>query len=283
VDGNFFAMRKLIVPTDFSETSKNAARYAVQWAAETGDSSLVLFNAFDTVTAGTDGSLLRDGDSEARRDISLAALNNLKASLQMLAPDVPIVCVAEEGGLLNNLEKLFHHHELDLIVMGITGATKLDQILIGSNTLRVIEHHFAPVLIVPAEAEYRSISRVIFCSDFQDVAASTPVKSLRNLLDLLKPELHVVNVDKDHYVELTETFKAEKQKMEEMLDGYHPKFSFIRMFDFVESVNLYAEDIQADLIITVPRKHGFLSGLFKTSHTKKLAYHSHIPVLAVQE
>jgi nucleotide-binding universal stress UspA family protein len=51
----------------------------------------------------------------------------------------------------------------------------------------------------------------------------------------------------------------------------------------VESVNLYAEDIQADLILTVPRKHGFLTGLFKTSHTKKLAYHSHIPILAVQE
>jgi nucleotide-binding universal stress UspA family protein len=276
-------MRKLIVPTDFSETSKNAARYAVQWASEIGDSSLVLFHAFDTVTAGSDGSLMHDGDTEARREISLAALQNLKAELNRLAPSVPIACVAEEGGLLNNLEKLFHHHELDLIVMGITGATKLDQILIGSNTLRVVDHHFAPVIIVPPDASYRSIRRVIFCSDFRDVAASTPVKTLRNLLDLLKPELHVVNVDKDHYVELTETFKAEKRKMEEMLEGYDPKFSFISMYDFVDSINLYAEDIQADLILTVPRRHGFLSGLFKTSHTKKLAHHSHIPVLAVQE
>ena len=278
-----FAMQKLIVPTDFSDTSKNAARYAAQWAAEIGDSSLVLFHAFDPVTAGSDGSLMRDGDTDAQRDISLAALQNLKAELNRLAPSVPIVCVAEEGGLINNLEKLFHHHELDLIVMGITGATRLDQILIGSNTLRVVDQHFAPVKIVPPDATYRPIRRVIFCSDFRDVAASTPVKTMRTLLDMLRPELHVVNVDKDHYVELTEAFKAEKRKMETMLEGYDPKFTFMTLYDFVDSINLYAEDIQADLILTVPRRHGFLSGLFKTSHTKRLAYHSHIPVLAVQE
>jgi nucleotide-binding universal stress UspA family protein len=278
-----FAMQKLIVPTDFSDTSKNAARYAVQLAAEVGESSLVLFHAFDTVTAGSDGSLMRDEDSEAHRGISLAALQNLKYELSLLAPDVPIVCVAEEGGLINNLEKLFHHHELDLIVMGITGASRLDQILIGSNTLRVVEHHFAPVIIVPPNTTYRSIKKMIFCSDFQDVAVSTPVKTLRSLLDLLKPELHVVHVDDDHNVQLSERFKAEKRKMEEMLQGYYPKFSFIPMHDFMVSINLYAEDIQADMILTVPRRHSFLSGLFRTSHTKKLAYHSHVPVLAVHE
>jgi nucleotide-binding universal stress UspA family protein len=68
-----------------------------------------------------------------------------------------------------------------------------------------------------------------------------------------------------------------------MLAGYNPEFSFIRMYGFVESINLFAEDNQADLIITVPRRHSFLSSLFKTSHTRKLAYHSHIPILAVHE
>jgi hypothetical protein len=115
------------------------------------------------------------------------------------------------------------------------------------------------------------------------VAATTPIKSLRTFLDLLKPTLHVVNVDADHYVELAEPFKKEKQKMEEMLAGYNPQFSFIRMYDFVESINIFAQDTGADMIITVPRRHSFLTGLFKTSHTQKLAYHSHIPVLAVHE
>lgn len=275
-------MKKFIVPTDFSETSKNAARYAVQLAAGIEDCSIILYNAFDSVTTGVDGSLMADSDDDARKQISLSALNNLKLELIPLG-SVPIVCIAEEGGLINNLEKLFHHHELDLIIMGITGATRLDQILIGSNTLRVVEQNICPVLIIPPNASFQSIRSVVFCSDFKDVASSTPIKSLRNLLDLLHPTLHVVNVDAEHYVELTEPFKIEKQKMEQMLAGYHPQFSFIRMYDFVESINIFAQDVGADLIITVPRRHSFLGGLFKTSHTQKLAYHSHIPVLAVHE
>jgi nucleotide-binding universal stress UspA family protein len=55
------------------------------------------------------------------------------------------------------------------------------------------------------------------------------------------------------------------------------------MYDFVESINIFAQDVGADLIITVPRRHSFLGGLFRTSHTQKLAYHSHIPVLTVHE
>jgi hypothetical protein len=41
------------------------------------------------------------------------------------------------------------------------------------------------------------------------------------------------------------------------------------------------ETREIDAIITVPRKHNFLSQLFKTSHTKKLAYHSNVPIIAI--
>ena len=273
-------MRKFLVPTDFSDTSKNAARYAVQLAAGIGDSSIVLYHAYNQVSSGSDGSLILDGDSESLQKVSLAALENLKTSLQLLA-NVPVACVAEEGSLVENLERLFHHHELDLIIMGITGASTLDQIFIGSHTLRVVDANLCPVLIIPPDARYSAVETVVFCSDFQDVEASTPIKTLRTLLDLLKPSLHVVNVHADHFVALSPEYQQEKDKMDELLRGYNPEYAFIRLYDFVESINLYATDAGADMIITVPRKHHFLTSLFKTSHTAKLAYHSHIPILAV--
>jgi hypothetical protein len=46
---------------------------------------------------------------------------------------------------------------------------------------------------------------------------------------------------------------------------------------------LYADKIQADLILTVPRKHGLFEGLFRRSRTAKLAFHTHIPMLAIHE
>lgn len=273
-------MRKFLVPTDFSYTSKNAARYAVQLASGIGDTSIVLYHAFNPVSSGTDGSPIIDGDTDSIQQVSLAALENMKTDLQLVA-NVPIVCVAEEGSLVENLERLFHHQELDLIVMGITGASTLDQIFIGSHTLRVVDANLCPVLIIPPDARYTAVETVVFCSDFQDVEASTPIKTLRTLLDLLKPSLHVVNVHADHFVELSPEYQREKEKMDTLLKGYDPQYAFIRLYDFVESINLYASDNSADMIITVPKKQHFLASLFKTSHTAKLAYHSHIPVLAV--
>jgi len=93
----------------------------------------------------------------------------------------------------------------------------------------------------------------------------------------------VVNVDTDHYVEVTDEYKSQRAILEERLQEYNPEFYFIRMYDFQDSIGSFATDRDVDLILTIPKKHHFLTGFFKTSHTKKLAYHSHVPILAVQE
>ena len=274
-------MKKFLVPTDFSDTAKNAAKFAVQMARDIGNASVILYNAYDAVSTGYDGTTVLS-DSDARQTITEVALNNMRNDLLKLA-DVNIATLAEEGDLIDNVEKLMHHQEIDLVIMGMNGATRLDQIFIGSTTLNLINHDISPVMIIPPDATYRPIRTVVFASDFKEVESTTPVQSLRKFLELVKPALHVVNVDTEHYVELTEEYQEQKAKLNTLLDGFNPEYAFIRMYDFVESINLFAVDHQADLIITVPRKHSFLEVLFKTSHTKKLAYHTHIPILTLHE
>ncbi|MEO6219448.1 MAG: hypothetical protein ABIO81_03400, partial [Ginsengibacter sp.] len=94
-------------------------------------------------------------------------------------------------------------------------------------------------------------------------------------------KLQILNVDSEHYIELTDEYKIERGSMEDKLGSYNPDFSFLRAYDFLEGINRFVETKEMDAIITVPRKHGFLSQLFKTSHTKKLAYHSHVPTIAI--
>ena len=69
--------------------------------------------------------------------------------------------------------------------------------------------------------------------------------------------------------------------MEDKLGKYDPNFSFLRAYYVLDGINSYVETKEIDVIISVPRKHSFLSQLFKTSHTKKLAYHSTVPILAI--
>jgi nucleotide-binding universal stress UspA family protein len=275
-------MKKLLVPTDFSDTSKNAALFAAQMAADVQNAKLILIHVSDKITGGSDGSPLTEDDDD-RRIILTQALGQLKDELLAVA-NVPIEFVMEKGtSLVETLSRYVRHQGIDLVIMGITGATRLEQIFMGSNTLEMAKESACPVLIIPPDAKYRKIKNVVLASDFKEVDTTIPVAPLKATLDLFKPALHIVNVDSEHYVELTDEYKAERAKLETMLKNYAPEFYFIRQYDFFDAISQFAEDKNIDLIVIVPRERSFLSGLFKTSHTKKLAYHSHIPIVAIHQ
>lgn len=275
-------MKKFLVPTDFSDTSKNAARYAVQMASTVPDATLILYNVYDKIAAGSDGTPLTE-TSDDRQIILNQALKNLELEIGD-ASSITIEYVTEEGSsLVECLSRYVRYHGIDLVIMGITGATRLEQIFMGSNTLNFVREAVCPVIIVPPAAGFKKIENVVFLSDFKNVQNSTPVTSIKKVLDLFRPTLHIVNVDSEHYVELTEEYKAERAKLENMFSAYSPQFFFIRLYDFLDAISSFTMDRNIDLIMTVPRSHSFLSGLYKTSHTKKLAYHSHVPIIAIHE
>ena len=274
-------MKKILVPTDFSETSKNAANYAIQMARSIPGASVVLYHLSDKIALGSDSSPVTETEDD-RKLIVGAALEQMTEDLN--ATDVPITQVSEGGSsLVECLSRYVRHKGMDVVIMGITGATRLEQIFMGSNALDMIKANVCPVIIVPPNARYTAINNVMFTSDFKNVESTTPLASIKNLLNAFKPKLHVVNVDHEHYVEVTEEYKEQRTRLESMLKEFNPQFYFIRMYDFLDAVSSFTADHKIDLIITVPRKHNFLTGFYKTSHTKKLAYHSHVPVAAVHE
>ena len=176
-----------------------------------------------------------------------------------------------------------NHRHADLVVMGITGKSAMEQTFVGNNTLKLVEKNVVPVLIIPPEASFSEIKNVAIASDFKDVRLSTPSIPIRSVLELFRPTLHIVNVDSSHYVSLTSEYQKEKAIMDEMFADYNPEYYFIGMFDFLEAVEQFAKDKNIDILITIPRQHSFLSRILKGTSTKKLVYHSHIPILAVHE
>jgi nucleotide-binding universal stress UspA family protein len=276
-------MKKFLVPTDFSDTSKNAAKFAAQAVAGVADAKIILYNVSDKIAAGSDGSLLTETDND-RALILGNALQQLKEELLAIASTINIDCVLEEGSsLVDNMERYVRHHGIDMVIMGITGATRLEQIFMGSNTLNMVNTGLCPVLIIPPDASFRQIKNVVLASDLKDVATTTPIEPIKSVLDIFKPTLHIVNVDHEHYVAVTDEYKAEIGILEKMLAEYKPEFFFIRQYDFLDAISQFTQDKNIDLIIIVPKKNSFLGGLFKTSHTKKLAYHSHVPIVAIHE
>ena len=261
-------MHRVIIPIDFSETSLNAARFAALMLAGKKDAVALLYNNYE---------------SEGDLDVVIGYQESLKK--EFLANGVENVEYENEmgGDLIENIARLAHTSRATLIVMGITGKSEVRQAMFGSNTLKLVDKNLLPVMIIPPDAVYKGINNVVFTSDFKDVEATTPAVLISSVLEIFNPMLHIVNVNKEHYVALTEEIEKEKAIFREMFKALKIEFYFLTMNDFYEAVDNFVKDYNIDVLVTIPKHQSNAVSLFKSTHTKRLAYHSRIPILAAHE
>lgn len=261
-------MKTVAVPVDFSETSNNAAQYAARLLAGHNEIKMILYHLYEK-----DEDLIYSEEK----------LESLRLELTGVS-DADISVLAEKGSdFIVEFEKFARHRKADLVVMGITGRSALAQVFIGSNTLKMAEQKVCPVLIIPAEAAYRDVKNVMLTTDFKNVVSATPSAPIKSVLKTFHPKLHIMSVDSEMYISLTEEMDAEKEKMKEMFAELNPEFYFLRLFNIEEAIKLFAEDKNIDMIITIQKEHSLLQKIFTGGHTKSLVYESSIPVLVVHE
>jgi nucleotide-binding universal stress UspA family protein len=261
-------MHRVIIPVDFSETSLNAARYTARMLAGKDEALAILYNNYE---------------SEDDLDICIMYQESLKKEF-IKAGVKNIQCEREMGGdLIENISRLAHTIRATLIVMGITGKSAIRQAMFGSNTLKLIDRNLYPVMIIPPDAIYKGIEHVAFASDLKNVEAVTPSVLITSVLEIFNPTLHIVHVNREIYVSLPAEIEEQKQKLAEMFNKFKTEFYFITRNDFFEALDNFIRDQKIDVIITIPRHQSNATSIFKSTHTKRLAYHSHIPILAAHE
>jgi len=131
-------------------------------------------------------------------------------------------------------------------------------------------------------AEYEKLQKVLLAVDFKKVAETTPVSEIKKLLDVTGAQLDVLHVEADAnsaHVDLDD----EQKVFNSLFNNYNPQYHFIEHENFTDAINDFAINNGSNLIIVIPKKHGLFEGIFKRSHTKALAFHSHIPVMSIHE
>lgn len=277
-------MKTIIVPTDFSDTAYNAAHYAIGLAAQMGTTRIVLYHAYELIVPIPDVPVAVPViNVDELREASLEGLKKMKASLEASLPAGAVMDYRAENNLLSaGIDAACREEKADVIVMGITGGSQLEEILVGSNTVDVVKQTTCPVIIVPAKAQFSPIKTIVFACDLRKVAESTPIQPLKKLLNVFKATLHVINIDHESRHFSTDT-PFETMMLETLLEDYQPEYHFIDNPNVIKGIMEFAEKEKADLLLTIPKKHGLFEGIFKRSRTSQLAFHTHIPLLTIHE
>lgn len=272
-------MKKILCPTDFTDTAHNAIAYAAKFAQAT-EAELILFNV-QSVFDISPTEIIK-GHSEVVDSIR----TSLEAQALEVAKEFNISCYSEVQISNTPLSSIISDRgkEFDLIIMGTNGTDDLYQFFMGSNTYNVIRKSSVPVLLVPITCGYSAIDLVVYAYDY--VYKGVPgLSQLTSLLGPFNSQVRVLQVLDGSYTREMDTDVKEQQALltdifEDTLDI---TFDLIHSGELDESIHRYVLRNEADLLALSTHHYSLIEKVFHKSLTKKISSIADYPVLVFHE
>lgn len=270
-------MLHILVPTDFSELSKVAIRYALGMAKKL-DGKVTLVHVIDTAEHASSmrlrfSSLLQELDRIAAEDFD-HLVNELKAENKT---GNPLKHFIEHGSLfVETVSNFAKRHRANLIVMGTHGASGLKKVFMGSNATSMLAASSKPVLVIPPKAKFKAVKSVVYATDAQNI--SQELKALLKILGKEKPVVHIIHVSPDRPTSL-----MVEEKIDKVVSKAGYRNAIVRVFvnkDPVPVITEYVDKIHVDMLAMFTHQYSFFTKMFKRSITKQITYLNNIPLLA---
>ncbi|ELR73360.1 UspA [Fulvivirga imtechensis AK7] len=274
-------MKKILVPTDFSDCANEASRVAIKIALKTG-AELYFLHIHYTIPTASHVHVDTDGGSISRHS---AKEGHAKSQLHQVVKEAGSHGVrANELFVLDTgyekIENYIAPFGIDFIVMGTHGSHGFKEIFVNTNSQKIIRESTVPVLVVKENTSW-PIQNIVFASSFED-DAQLPFKTVVDFADLNESNIHLLYVNVPFAFQETDVIMKKMKEFHETC----PRSSTCSMNIF-NSLNeergilKFSESVKADLIaLTTHGRPGFLQIMAK-SITESLANHSTIPILCI--
>jgi nucleotide-binding universal stress UspA family protein len=273
-------MKTILVPTDFSDNAHNALRYAANLASQV-EAKIILVHIIHLPVAPLESGMVITPDMHLEEDFSLE-LDSLANNLRQEHKDRFVVeTICQYGYLTGDLNDLVKTHQVDLVVMGTLGATNFLDKLMGTNSSEFSKSALCPVLIIPAMAHFEKINHIAYASDFES-EEEVFLQQLFGIAQSFKAQVSIVNVMDDQELNILSDTEVVEDITTHFPDIVY-SIAQIRLDDVVEGLHAFVEESQADVLAVSIHKRGFFEELFHSSISKKLIYHTTLPLLTLPE
>ena len=270
---------KLVLLTDFSPLSKVAMKFALRMAAPLGAEFTIL-------------NIVRiEGVPKAN-----LRLKQIEKSLTKIAEEEGELLVKElrsevKGNYSLQFKAIRSHtvtemvkrfvekNPTNMVVMGSRGASAIKKARLGGTTVSVIDDCDAPVLAIPALAQYKNLQHIVYASDLKNVQ-----KELDIVVEFAKiygSHVHMIHV----VPAVDKKVEGAKNSVEEMIrKANYAKLDFRLIIDddIPAAIDKYIQETKADLLTTFTHHLSLIEKLFAKSVTRTLAYLGTIPLLALK-
>ena len=283
-------MKKIIVPTDFSEQAQHALDLAGEIAGKTG-AKIVLMHVIEyakkqttflgSSTLTTMGSLSTGVEMDDVYFIQLFKKRKNQLVEVLSDPSYANLDILDKillGTPYHAIEEEITESEADLIIMGTTGVNDWEESLIGSTAEKVVRHASCPVLTLRNKVRLADIQKIVFASDFKEQKPGY-IHVVKSFQKLFEADLHLVYVNTPNHfknereiIKYLNEFAAENEINDHNIHVYSHEHE-------EEGIVWFTEDFNMDMVMMATYGRSGFSRLFEHSIAEDVVNFSKKPVV----
>ena len=150
-------MKTILVTTDFSETSKNAAIYATRLAKHLGANIMLLHVSIPQESFNQSSVVLESAQEVNSSELQLDAIRSHMYSYG--DQEVEINMLLLTGEFFSEMVNLCEEIHPYIVIMGSQGTTATERFLMGSNSVHAMRNLTWPLLTIPSGGKYSEIKK----------------------------------------------------------------------------------------------------------------------------
>ncbi|PIF00139.1 MAG: universal stress protein [Maribacter sp.] len=277
-------MRKILVPTDFSDNAFNALKYACQ-VFKYEECEIFIMHAYadEVYQQGdlTKRSLLDELKERTFRE-SEEKLNGIlnKINHENPNPHHKYKPISIFGSLIDEVNDLVNLEDMDIVVMATRGETNNRSLTFGSNTLQVLKYISCPVLAIPEGYTYHAPKEVLFPTNYLVPYKRRELKLLCEMSGSFRSTIHMLYIDP--IKKLTLRQEDNQRFLKECLPKATLVFETTVGKDKTVAITKYIVHKNIDMLVLVNTRHSFMEDMLTKSTLDKIGLHIKIPFLVMQ-
>lgn len=278
-------MKKILVPFDFTDLAKNALDFAVQLSAKSDNSEVTIYHIIEHPTPSTLKTMgVVDYQTDPMEVLYIKKMiEQVETKMAELVDSlkVPKNASIKQKIKIGNPEKEIHNEvseaDIDVVIMGTSGAEGLDEFFVGSNAEKVVRNAQCPVLTLQNPAKIDHINEIVFASDFSNHDQDF-VGKLVGMQKVFDARLRLVKINTP--ASFTST-RYDNEQMNEFVEKNNIQNYTTDIYNFSneeDGIVAYAEDIEADMIALGTYQYKGVGHFLRGSIAEDVVNHAAIPV-----
>ncbi len=268
-------MMNILLPTDFSDNSRNAAAYALQFFKDTPCDfhllHVVPIPSPDLVT----GNMRMSPIVKKHFDKLLTWLESIKTN-----PGHHFHICFKADYLIDAVRAKVHEKKIDLILMGTKGKTNNEGVVIGKNTSDVMMKVKCPVLAISENAVFKQHKQILFPTDYNIKYGSKMLRTLLNLASLSKANVRILEI-----------FNTEKEPSEEQIinreflqSSFSPRIPVLQTYYSSKEPNpkkIFMANRNVDMIVLAAKNLNLCQRFLQNEEDKNIPFINQLPLLVL--